>query len=107
MASWDEGTRTVTLESGQSTSDGTLSVGDWVIFGDRASTHAESAISRLGEDYLVAYAAHEIFKHDDLVDSVESLQKLAKIEARLVEALTMPSYESQFWPFSDAELMNG
>lgn len=107
VASWDEGTRTITLEAGQLMSAGTLTTGEWMVFGERVSTHVDSEVTRFGEDYLVAYAVHEIFKHDDLVDSVESLQKLAKIEARLVEALTAPSYESQFWPISDAELLDG
>lgn len=106
VASYNSGTRTITaVSSAEATADGTIAVGNYVVLGQYTSTHLEDHLGRLGEQYVIAYAAMELLRMDSNSEYSAQAPKTARLQAQLVNALTKPVARRQRWPFSDAELL--
>lgn len=106
VASWDSGTRTITAKSStEATADGTIAVGNYVVLGQYASTHLDESFGRIGEQYLVGYAAMELLRSDSNSDYSAQQAKTARLQSQLVNSLTYPIKRRTRWPISDAEIL--
>lgn len=99
VTTYDTNSRTLTFDSGVSTSNGTISIGDWVTYGKWTTTH-----SQLPDDcerFLLAYAAWKVLKRDSTDDAALQEQELIAIENDILSALKDTKRQREAIPVSN------
>lgn len=106
FSSIDSGTGVVTIDSSFVYVSGeSISVGDYLVSGQNATTHSELPDSI--ERYLISYANWKILKRDSSIDSQDAVQELAQMEFEIVasysdisdDIMEIPNINNDDWGF--------
>lgn len=82
ISSYDVNTRVMTIFTPPSTSDGSITAGNWVTVGKYSTTH--SKLPNECERYLIAYAVWKIMKRDSSDDAPPQESELGAMETDLI-----------------------